>query len=150
VTSLRVLCTNPDNSVAVVVPSPRCVKALHDGRDIPGWLTPLRIAWNFLSDPMWRPELSPVARAKLAGRWVMARLMGGLEEREAVSLIGEVTAPPYATALEVVDASEIPADRTHRNAWRRSRNGGPIWIDETHAQSIDEARMWAAHERKTA
>jgi hypothetical protein len=150
VTSLRILCTNPDSSVAVVVPSPRCVKALHDGHDIPGWLTPLRIAWNFLADPMWRPELSPVSRAKLAGRWVMARLMGGLQEREAVALIGEVTAPPYATALEVVDASDIPSDRTHRNAWRRSRNGGPIWIDETHAQQIDEARMWSSYERKTA
>jgi hypothetical protein len=150
VTSLRILCTNPDSSVAVVVPSPRCVKALHDGHDIPGWLTPFRIMWNFLADPMWRPELSPVARAKLAGRWVMARLLGGLQEREAVSLIGEVTAPPYATALEVVDVSEIPSDRTHRNAWRRSRNGGPIWIDEDIAQQIDEARMWSSYERKTA
>jgi hypothetical protein len=77
-------------------------------------------------------------------------LLGGLQERDAVALIGEVTAPPYATALEVVDASEIPSDRTHRNAWRRSKNGGPIWIDETHAQQIDEARMWSSYERKTA
>ena len=37
-------------------------------------------------------------------------------------------------------------DRTYRDAWRRSHNGGPIVIDERKAMAIDEARAWAAYE----
>ena len=49
-----------------------------------------------------------------------------------------------------IDPEDVPADRTHRDAWRMSANGGPIWVDETIAQRIDEARMWALHERNRA
>jgi hypothetical protein len=40
----------------------------------------------------------------------------------------------------------VPTDRTYRDAWRRSHNGGPIRLDENKVTEIDEARAWAAYE----
>lgn len=144
-TSLRVLATLPDSRVAIIVPSSRCVDAMRTG----GRIHPFAVmheASKFIAEAGWRPDRTPAERADIAMRWIGALAFGGLDEREAVGLIGEVAAPPYATALEIVGADELPADRTHRDAWRRSTNGGPVWIDEEAAQALDEARAWAAYE----
>jgi hypothetical protein len=45
-----------------------------------------------------------------------------------------------------ISPDEIPQDRTYRNAWRMSRNGGPIRIDSEKALAIDEQRMWLRYE----
>lgn len=112
---------------------------------------PLARAWEitkFVRDPQWRPDRRD--REAFAAKWIDGLIHGGLNEREAVQLIGEYSAPPFSTALEIVDVSDIPTDRTHRDAWRRSANGGPIWIDEEIAQQIDEARLWTQYEGKAA
>lgn len=115
-----------------------------------------RAVWHLQHGGRW-PEAEPawlerqVQRFTAAGvshedaeRWVHAMQHGGMSEHEALWLIASIS--KLSGAVELVDVSEIPADRTHRNAWRRSHNGGPIWIDETIAQCIDEARMWRAYE----
>lgn len=110
-------------------------------------------AWEvekYVRDAHWRADMSPAARQSLAREWIEAMAHGGVDEIAAVALIGRFSAPLFSTALETVDVSDLPTDTTHRNAWRRSPNGGPIWIDETAAQAIDEARAWSAYERNSA
>lgn len=84
-----------------------------------------------------------------AYRYARTMVTGGATRREAIEIIAERDCGHLGTAIEIVDVSEIPTDRTHRDAWRRSTNGGPIWIDEEHAQRIDEARMWEQFNAKT-
>lgn len=123
----------------------------------PGFITltehtgflPLPVArqWEItklVRDAQWRPDRED--REAFAAKWIDSLIRGGLAERDAVQLIGEYAAPAHYTSLEIVDRREIPLDFTHRDAWRRSHNGGPIWIDETLAQQIDEARMWSAYQ----
>jgi hypothetical protein len=177
---LRVLATNPDRSVAVIVPSDRCVRVLATGGGLPLWcagrqslivfmrdtlqrgphdidailarnLVPLDVAraweiYKLAACPEWHSDRTEAQRFDLARRWVDGLIYGGYGDRAAVTLIGEFSRAPGQTALEVVDVAEVPSDRTHRNAWRRSFNGGPIVIDEAAALAIDEARMWAQHE----
>lgn len=169
---LRGLCTNRDGSVAVICPADECIFHLMHGGGVSTeftwrfglrkWLQDkvslwqvalwwarnevpkeLAIEWEiakFVRDIYWRPDRQD--RGRLARRWVEALDKGGLSEREAVALIVEKDAPAWSTAHEVVHNDEIPKDRRYRNAWRRSHNGGPIWIDEQKAIEIDEARMW--------
>lgn len=105
---------------------------------------PLEVAkaWEVLKliqEPQWRPDR--LDRELLAWRWVDALDRGGLSEREALALIIEKDAPAWSTAHEIIDVSELP-ERTYRDAWTRSANGGPIVIDETKARAIDETFMW--------
>lgn len=167
-TRLRGLCTCQDGSVAIVIPAQQCVNVLMRGgwlgtyvgeerEGLTDWLRqrfpqpvvsaflaartmPVEVALNweaqkFIRDETWRPDRKD--RAALATRWVRALWEGGLSEREAVALIVEKDAPAWSSA-EIVDVDEIPKDRTYRDAWRRSSNGGPIWIDEDKAEAI----MW--------
>lgn len=175
---LRVLCTNTDGSVTIVIPAPECVQCLGEGGAVStsysrwrvgfhryllqqwphhwlGWLmggdVPLSVAraWEihkFVSDERWRRDRTPAERKGLAAYWIDALIAGGLDERQAVWLIGEKDAPAFSVAHEIVHMSEIPSDRRHRSAWRRSTNGGPIWTDDGKAQDIDEAQLWAAYE----
>lgn len=183
---LRVLCTLPDRSVAVIVPSPWCVRVLREGGGIscfahapqldlfryglqgfiethpdvtprlaqeiartgimPLWLAKAWEAEKFIRDPAWRADMAPMARRRLAEHWIEKLHLGGLDEADAVALIAAKDAPSHATAIEIVDKSEVPPDRTHRNAWRRSHNGGPIVIDHEAAQAIDETRLWSQYE----
>ncbi len=93
-------------------------------------------AWKFTSDPNWRPDRPEADRQRLARAWCMAKTFGGLEESEAIDLIVAKDATPWSS-VEIMDQSELPA-RQWRNAWRRSSNGGPIWIDDKAAEAI----MW--------
>lgn len=87
-------------------------------------------AWKFLIDPNWQADWPRERRYALATTWCRAMHVGGLNERQALQLIAAKDRPPGATALEIVDVSEIPTDRSRRNEWRRSTNGGPIIIPE--------------------
>lgn len=136
----RFLSTTPDGGVDVTIPSRRALWFLtHGGRwpeADPAWLETL--VQRFVASGVGRD---------VAERWVNAMSSGGLGEHDALWLIAEIS--KLKGAVELVDVSEIPADRTHRNAWRRSHNGGPIWIDEAIAQRIDELRMWRAYDAQT-
>lgn len=133
----RVVATNADGSVTVIVPSPRCVDVLMTGGAVVDRASAINL---LLSSGSWQSDLTPVTRRRLAETWVEGLITGGLSEDEAVALIGEYSRAPGMTALEVIEAHDLP-ERTYRNSWRRSRNGGPVYIDEEHA-------AWGLYEQK--
>lgn len=95
---------------------------------------PLEIAmsWEvhkFIACRTWRPDLRPDQRTVLAWLWVRSLAYGGLTQRSAIELICAVSVSDHAQHLEIVDASEIPADRSSRDDWWRGHNGGPIWSE---------------------
>lgn len=80
-----------------------------------------------------------------ARRFVCAMQFGGLTEPQAWDVVVARFCAPFGSACEVWDDADLP-DWRYRDAWRRSTNGGPIWIDEAKALAIDEARAWSAHQ----
>lgn len=81
-----------------------------------------------------------------AARFVRAMQFGGLSTPEAYGVMRDRFCAHLGTGCELWDVADVPTDRTYRDAWRRSANGGPILLDERKALSIDEARMWRAYE----
>jgi hypothetical protein len=173
---LRGIVTRSDGGVTTINPSDICLEILRHGGGISNafqWRMGMRdflsqrypastlVKWwwadavpmdvaldweveKFVRDVKWRPDRPD--REALARRWIMALHTGGLQKREAVALILEKDAPPYSVAHDIVHAWELPQDRTYRDAWRRSSNGGPVWVDENAAVTIDESRMWERYE----
>jgi hypothetical protein len=72
---------------------------------------------------------------------------GGLSMPEAYAVMRDRFCVHLGTGCELWNVDDVPTDRTYRNAWRRSHNGGPILLDERKVMEIDEARAWAAYER---
>jgi hypothetical protein len=149
---LRVVCTLPDGRVAILVPAPDFIEECRVGivaaRAARGYAqAPVDVTYEagkLCADESWRPDVSPDLREALARARFAVLNGGGLSEREAVELIAACDAPAFSTAREIVDVSEIPSDRTYREAWRRSPNGGPIWIDQDAARAIRDAAGRAA------
>jgi hypothetical protein len=81
-----------------------------------------------------------------AARFVRAMQFGGLSTPEAYAVMRDRFCAHLGTGCELWDLEDVPTDRTYRDAWRRSHNGGPIIIDARAAREIDEARAWAAYE----
>lgn len=76
-----------------------------------------------------------------------ARLEGETDD----ALIARIRArdvPDDATHVSVCDASEIPADRTFRNAWKRS--GKSVQVDMPEAREIHMARIREVRNAKLA
>jgi len=87
-----------------------------------------------------------------AARFVRAMQFGGCTTAEAYAIMRDRFCAHLGTGCELWDTSAVPADRLYRNAWRRSPNGGPIYIDEIEARRIEEAqaaRMWKDYEHGT-
>ena len=90
-------------------------------------------------------------RRAFAEKWTDAKTYGGLSEFEAIMLIWEYTRregaiPANAMMPEIVHEADLPW--RYREAWRRSSNGGPVWVDEAKAQAIDEMRAWSRYEEE--
>jgi hypothetical protein len=73
-------------------------------------------------------------RESVAVRWVKAVREGGLTDAEAYELIRDRQVKPDWTGHELWESG--PQDRWFRNAWRRSPNGGPIYVDLSRARPI--------------
>lgn len=133
----RILATQPDGSVHITCPSEWGIAALMQGG-----------AWDGHWPGFWIAQvMRMVARgvpSSAAYRYARTMMTGGATRRDAIEIIRDRDC--RGMAIEIVDIAEIPADRTYRNAWRRSSNGGPIWIDEDKAREIDEACMWRQYE----
>ncbi len=143
----RILTTMPAGRVAITCPAECAIAYLMHGAT-GDWHPWFGRPWWF-----WMVQFSRmVARGvtpKAAYTYAQMMMTGGCSRREAIEIIAARDCGHKGTALEIVDIDEIPTDRTYRNAWRRSQNGGPIWIDEDHAQRIDETRMWEAFNART-
>lgn len=128
--------------VAICAPSERCIAWMKRGN-----------RWALFPKGYWRTQIQRQIDAghlpAAAEQFARALHFGGFTRREAIEVIAQRDCGHLGSAIEIVDVSEIPTDRTYRNAWRRSANGGPIMIDEDKAQAIDERRMWSAYEGKT-
>src|SRR5262245_37595712 len=83
-----------------------------------------------------------------AARFVRAMQFGGCTDAEAWSIMRDRFCAPLGTGCELWNVEDVPTDRTYRDAWRRSPNGGPILLDERKVLAIDEARMWALNEQE--
>jgi hypothetical protein len=166
-----IVVTTMGGAVAVIHPSPRCVLALMEGGNVgqdtrwrrglrkylnavglrfsfplmPLWLAKEWEVHKHVRDPLWRSDLKPEAREALARRWVDAMAHGGLTAGEAVRLIAERDRPADSLAMDIIDPGELP-ERYYRAAWRRSSNGGPVWIDDDVRLAIDEAALWGTYE----
>lgn len=113
---------------------------------------PLEIAaqWEvhkMVSCAEWRKD-DPKNREALAERWVSALCKGGLSYFEAIELIAKKDVPNFSCAPTIVENSEVPNDRWFRDAWRRSKNGGPIWIDIDKARAIHREHIAKAYIQK--
>lgn len=75
-------------------------------------------------------------RADAARRYAKAILFGGCTTAEALEIIRDRDCAHLGTAIELWDIEDIPGDRWFRDAWKRSRNGGPISIDLKAARPI--------------
>src|SRR5207237_649888 len=86
----------------------------------------------------------------VAKRYAHAMKFGGCTTAEALEIIRDRDCAPHGTAIELWDIDDIPTDRWFRNAWRRSHNGGPIYIDLNQAMPIqfERARTAVSKENK--
>lgn len=81
-----------------------------------------------------------------AARFVRAMQFGGLTSAQAYAVMRDRFCAHLGSGCELWDVEDVPTNRTYRDAWRRSHNGGPILIDERKALEIDESRAWQAYE----
>lgn len=129
----RILATQANGSVHITCPSEWAIAALMHGG-----------AWDRHWPGFWIVQVArQVARgvpAEAAYRYARTMMTGGATRRQAVEIIAARDC--RGAAVEIVDVAEIPDDRTYRDAWRRSQNGGPIWIDDVEKERIQEERMW--------
>lgn len=134
-----IVTTTPHGGVALTNPSGDIIRAMCGGGF---WHRPTR---GFIDTQIERK----IARGMLpdaARRLCRALAFGGCVDHEALAIIRDADCAHLGTAHELWDIDDIPTDRTYRDAWRRSRNGGPIILDERKAREIDEARAWRAYE----
>ena len=76
-----------------------------------------------------------------AQRFAHALAFGGHTDAEALCVIRDRDSAHLGTAHELLDMDEIPHDRWFRDAWRRSHNGGPIYISMPEARRMQMERV---------
>jgi hypothetical protein len=75
-----------------------------------------------------------------AKRFAEAVAFGGKTENEVWEILIERDTSRFGDMPEIVHLSDLPP-RDFRDAWRRSSNGGPIWIDLNRAKEIQFERI---------
>lgn len=122
-----ILYTRHDGGVAVCMPSARVLTGMRCG----GLYPSAPVGW--IKEQEER-RIASGQSSYAARRLVRALAFGGCTTSDALEIIRDTDCAPHGTAFEVVDQGDIPADRWFRDAWRRSHNGGPIYIDIGAAQ----------------
>lgn len=74
-------------------------------------------------------------------------MFGGLTTNEALGLIRDRDCAHRGTGIELWNVADVPSDRWFRDAWRRSHDGGPIWVDLDIARDIQRKRIKSAIEQ---
>lgn len=83
-----------------------------------------------------------------AARFVRAMQFGGLTTAEAYGVMRDRFCAYLGTGCELWDTADVPRDRWFRNAWRRSHNGGPIYVHMPVARRIQWDRIKAVVARR--
>lgn len=131
--SKRILYSNHRGGVSVCLPSQDLFDIMNRGGH---WDDQPR---GFLQEQIERQIGSGIAPDH-AKRFAHAVAFGGVTEAEAWGIIKDRDCARFGVAHELIDASELPS-RWFRDAWRRSSNGGPIWIDLEKARPIHWGRI---------
>ena len=139
----RIVFTRPNGGVSICAPSLTALAYMTGGGG--RWDDVLRWDRDFLDRQIAEQSKCGVGEWA-AARFVRAMQFGGLSTPEAYGVIRDRFCAHLGSGHELWHTEDVPTNRTYRDAWRRSRNGGPILIDEVKARSIDEARAWAAYE----
>jgi hypothetical protein len=140
-TDKRIVYTRPDGGVTICAPSSTALRYMTLGGGRWDEYCP-----GFLAQQIWR-QVQDGIDERAAYKFMMAMQFGGCTEAEAYGIIRDRDCARNGVACELWHVSEIlKLDRAYRDAWRRSSNGGPIYIDEHRAMLIDERRAWQAYE----
>jgi hypothetical protein len=141
----HIVSTAPDGNVLITTPSltAMCWMTCGSGRwdDVMPHEPP-----GFLERQVAAQVVGTGCTERAARRFVMAMQNGGASIQEAYEIVIDWWCAPQGTGHEVWPTEDMPTDWTYRAAWRRSHNGGPIWIDERKAMEIDEMRAWQAYD----
>jgi hypothetical protein len=116
----HIIWTRPDGGVMVTVPSSNCIRWLETGGR---WLGE-RV--SFVDEQIER-HIADGHMERVAVSWCRGLQNGGVARRDAIELIRDRDCRG-GVAHELIDPSDL-TDRWFREAWRRSHNGGPIWLD---------------------
>ncbi len=138
----RIIYTRHDGGVSICAPSLTALRYMTAGGG--RWDDVLRWDREFLDRQIVEQTKYGVGEWA-ASRFVRAMQYGGLTTAEAYAVIRDRFCAHLGTGCELWDVADVPTDRTHRDAWCRSHNGGPILIDERKARAMDEARAWKAY-----
>ena len=130
-----ILYTLPGSTVSICYPAEECIAELTRG-----------------GRPMLRGrrdwEIEKFVRGgipeDIAVRWIDAVIGGGKTTAGAFELVRLKDVPREAMAVEVMEIEDVPRDRWFRDAWRRSSNGGPIYIDLEKAIEVQARKIAAA------
>jgi hypothetical protein len=133
---LIIVSTRPDGGVSLTCPSAEIMSWLTLGGAPEGYFG--RINWDAQIEEM----TSRGVYQDVAARYVRGVQSGGFTDAEAYELIRDRDTKPEWTGKELWD--EVPTDRWFRNAWRRSPNGGPIYIDLERARPVQFWRIRSA------
>jgi hypothetical protein len=136
----RIVYTRHDGGVSICAPSLTALRYMTSGGG--RWDAEIRhLPSGFLDRQIERQARHGVGEWA-AARFVRAMQFGGLTDAEAYGVMRDRFCAHLGTGCELWDVEDVPTERTYRDAWRRSHNGGPIIIDPKAAQEIDEARAW--------
>lgn len=129
----RIVFTRHDGGVSVCTPTDWAISVMSCGGlwdDLPPGYMNVQI----------ERKISRGMPEDAALRYCRALHFGGCTTAEALEIIRDGDCFT-GIAHELWDASDVPADRWFRGAWRRSRNGGPIWVDLEKSRPIQWQRL---------
>lgn len=130
----RILYTHHDGRVIVTCPSVWAIQTMAEGgfwHDLPRGFGEIQI----------ERQMARGIPESVAARYVRAMMLGGCTQAEALAIIRDRDCAPHGTACELLDVSDICRDRWFRNAWQRSPNGGPVYIDMRKARALQLTRL---------
>lgn len=136
----RLVYTRPDGGVSVCAPSDTALRYMTLGGGRWG-----RCGRGFLDRQIAAQSRDGVGE-RAAVRFVHAMQFGGCSTAEAYGIMRDRFCAHLGSGCELWDVALVPVDRRYRDAWRRSHNGGPIYLNEHQAQLIDERAAWQAYE----
>jgi hypothetical protein len=135
----RIVLTRHDGGVSVVCPSTNAIRWMSCGglwADRP----------RGYADIQAERQIAAGHQPDAVRRYVRGVMLGGCTEAEALAIIRDRDCAHRGTGIELWDIEDVPTDRWFRNAWRRSHNGGPIYVHLSTAKRIQWGRIKKAVE----
>jgi hypothetical protein len=129
----RIVYTRPNGGVSVYCPAREILRWMGCG----GFIAPVRGTVSHHVDV----EIGAGRQPDVARRFIHALAFGGSSTQEALAILRDRDCAPYGTGCELQHLDESPEDRWFREAWRRSPNGGPVYVHLPAARRIQLQRI---------